>query len=94
MPQSWAFGRTTTSRWATTRGSAVSSVRRAEGGVAFSAADNTADLGYLVGEYPMCILLQKFPIAKVTAANMIVWGVILAMMAVAHNFAGLMVVRL
>ncbi|TXT10842.1 hypothetical protein VHUM_02347 [Vanrija humicola] len=50
-------------------------------------------LGYLVGEYPMCVLLQKLPIAKVTAANMIIWGAILAMMAVAHNFAGLMVVR-
>lgn len=42
----------------------------------------------------MSLLQQKLPIAKMTAANIIVWGAILCFMAVCTNFAQLMGVRL
>lgn len=54
----------------------------------------TADLGYLVGEYPLNMGLQRFPLAKYTAAMIIVWGAILCLMAVGGSFRALMVIRL
>ncbi|KAJ9143387.1 MFS general substrate transporter [Pleurostoma richardsiae] len=50
-------------------------------------------LGYLVWLYPTSILLQRFPIAKYTSANVILWGIVLACHAATTNFAGLMAVR-
>ncbi|KZT57461.1 MFS general substrate transporter [Calocera cornea HHB12733] len=49
--------------------------------------------GYLVWEYPTNRLLQRLPLAKYTAFNVIVWGTILACMAGAKNWSGLMAVR-
>jgi len=49
--------------------------------------------GYLVWEYPTNRLLQRLPLAKYTAFNIIAWGLILTCMAGTSNFAGLMVVR-
>jgi ACS family allantoate permease-like MFS transporter len=54
----------------------------------------TTDLGYLVGEYPLNIGLQKFPLAKYTAVMIILWGAILCLMAVGGSFRNLMVIRL
>ena len=51
-------------------------------------------IGYLVGQWPTNWLLQRLPLAKYTAANIIVWGVVLACTAVTTDFKGLMVVRL
>ncbi|GAA5843522.1 hypothetical protein JCM9279_000780 [Rhodotorula babjevae] len=50
-------------------------------------------IGYLVGQWPTNWLLQRLPLAKYTAANIIIWGVVLACTAVTHDFKGLMVVR-
>jgi ACS family allantoate permease-like MFS transporter len=52
------------------------------------------DLGYLVGEYPLNVGLQKFPLAKYTAVMIVIWGAILCLMAVGGSFRGLMVIRL
>ncbi|KZT57449.1 MFS allantoate transporter-like protein [Calocera cornea HHB12733] len=49
--------------------------------------------GYLVWEYPTNRLLQRLPLAKYTAFNIMVWGGILALMAATKDFAGLAVVR-
>ncbi|EJT98403.1 MFS general substrate transporter [Dacryopinax primogenitus] len=49
--------------------------------------------GYLAFEYPTNRLLQRLPLAKFTAFNIVVWGIVLACMAGTTNFAGLMVVR-
>ena len=54
----------------------------------------TRDLGYLVGNYPMCIAQQRLPLAKFTGLNIVIWGVVVCCMAVCKNFAGLMIVRL
>lgn len=50
-------------------------------------------MGILVGEYPTNFLLQKLPVAKYLAANVICWGVVVGCSAAAVNFPGLMAVR-
>ncbi|KAM0438676.1 hypothetical protein ACHAPT_001432 [Fusarium lateritium] len=47
----------------------------------------------LVVEYPENYILQCIPIAKWLSANIILWGVTLALHAAASNFAGLVVLR-
>jgi ACS family allantoate permease-like MFS transporter len=37
---------------------------------------------------------QKLPLAKFTAANIVIWGAIVCLMAVGKNFTGLMIIRL
>lgn len=49
--------------------------------------------GYLVWEWPTNLLLQRLPLAKWSAANVIMWGLILACMAGTNNFATAMTVR-
>lgn len=49
--------------------------------------------GQLVFEFPTVRLLQYFPLAKYVLFNMIIWGGILACLAVCKNFASLMVCR-
>lgn len=50
-------------------------------------------MGVLVGEWPANFLLQKLPTAKFLAANVFLWGVVVACSAAATSFAPLMVVR-
>ncbi|EHK96713.1 putative Uncharacterized transporter [Glarea lozoyensis 74030] len=50
-------------------------------------------LGYLAFEYPHNRLMQRFPVGKYVAANVIVWGAMLAATAGTTSFAGIMVVR-
>lgn len=50
-------------------------------------------MGVLVGEYPTNLLLQKLPVAKYVAANVFLWGVVIACSAAAKDFKALMVVR-
>ncbi|KAE8389385.1 major facilitator superfamily domain-containing protein [Aspergillus alliaceus] len=50
-------------------------------------------IGVVVGEYPTNFLAQKMPVAKYLAANIFLWGVVIACSAAATNFPGLMVVR-
>ena len=49
--------------------------------------------GYIAAEYPANRLMQRLPLAKYTAANIIIWGAILACMAATTTWASLMVVR-
>ncbi|OAA55794.1 major facilitator superfamily transporter allantoate [Niveomyces insectorum RCEF 264] len=49
--------------------------------------------GYLVWEWPTNRLLQRLPLAKWSAANVVLWGLVLACMAAVRSFAGAMVVR-
>ncbi|KAI9170604.1 transporter [Paramyrothecium foliicola] len=50
-------------------------------------------IGILCGEYPQNFLLQKLPLGKLLAANVFIWGVVVACSAVTTNWAGLMALR-
>ena len=50
-------------------------------------------MGVLAGELPTNLLLQKLPVAKYLAGNVICWGVVIAASAAATNFGALMTVR-
>lgn len=49
--------------------------------------------GYLFWEYPTSRLLQRLPLAKYSAFNVIMWGTVLALFATTSNFAGGMTIR-
>lgn len=49
--------------------------------------------GYLFWEYPTSRLLQRLPLAKYSAANVVMWGTVLALFATTSNFAGGMTIR-
>lgn len=49
--------------------------------------------GYLFWEYPTSRLLQRLPLGKWSAFNVIMWGLVLCCMAATKNFAGAMTVR-
>lgn len=49
--------------------------------------------GYLAWEYPTNLLLQRLPLAKYSAANVMAWGATLALFAVVSNFAGAVAIR-
>lgn len=51
-------------------------------------------LGYLVSNLPCAIMIQKAPLSKWIVIMMSIWGVILALMAVGHNFGQLFAIRL
>lgn len=49
--------------------------------------------GYLIFEFPVSILIQRLPVAKFYAGNVIGWAVLLMCTAGTQNFAGLAAVR-
>ncbi|GES60113.1 MFS general substrate transporter [Aspergillus terreus] len=49
--------------------------------------------GYLFGEIPAAFLMQRFPLARYLGTMSMLWGIIVAMHAVCHDFAGLAAVR-
>ncbi|KAI0206144.1 major facilitator superfamily transporter allantoate [Astrocystis sublimbata] len=49
--------------------------------------------GYLVWEWPTNWLLQRLPLAKYSAVNVIVWGSILALFSAVKDFRGALAVR-
>ena len=53
-------------------------------------------LGFLIGQYPMCFLQQRFAAAlgKFTALNIIIWGLIVALTSLCHTWSQLMACRL
>lgn len=51
-------------------------------------------IGYLGFEFPTSRLLQRLPLAKYSAFNIILWGVTLSCTAATSNFAGIASVRL
>ena len=48
---------------------------------------------YLTSEFPQNIILQRYPVAKVLAVNIVLWAVLLLCHAAAKSFAALAVVR-
>lgn len=50
-------------------------------------------LGYLIAEYPQNWALQRFPVGRWLALNLVVWGGILLLHVPCKSFAGLFVVR-
>ncbi|KAH0490712.1 hypothetical protein TgHK011_002169 [Trichoderma gracile] len=50
--------------------------------------------GYLGWEFPTNRLLQRLPLAKYSAFNIIMWGIVLSLFAVTENFGGAVVIRL
>lgn len=59
----------------------------------YSWANSIFYFGYLAGEIPANYLMQKLPIGKFAATNLLIWGVLVMLCAVAKNFAGLAVLR-
>lgn len=49
--------------------------------------------GYLIVEYPSSYLMQRYPLAKYSSFNIILWGVTLTCFAAVNNFAGAAAVR-
>ena len=52
-----------------------------------------ASFGYLAGEIPAIYLMQHLPLAKVFSIICILWGLVVALHAVCHEFASLAVLR-
>lgn len=50
-------------------------------------------IGYLAWEYPTNRLLQRLPLAKWSAFNIIAWGGTLCCLAAVENFAGAVAIR-
>lgn len=50
-------------------------------------------LGYLVFEFPISMALQRYPVAKLSSAFIIIWGVILCLHATPANYAGFVTLR-
>jgi len=55
-------------------------------------AERTA-VGYLAWEFPTNRLLQRLPLAKYTAFNIIMWGLVLALFATVGDFSGAVAIR-
>lgn len=49
-------------------------------------------LGYLIFEYPVSMLIQRFPLSKTLSAFFIAWGFVLCMSSIA-NYAGFIAIR-
>ncbi|KAI9751504.1 MAG: hypothetical protein M4579_006040 [Chaenotheca gracillima] len=49
--------------------------------------------GYLAWEYPTNLLLQRLPLAKYSATNIVLWGLVLCCMAATDNYGGALAVR-
>ncbi|KAF4953956.1 hypothetical protein FGADI_5605 [Fusarium gaditjirri] len=62
-------------------------------GQQFSWASSIFYIGYLVASYPISLGFVKFPLGKYLSVLMFIWGVILTLHAVAHDYASLMVLR-
>lgn len=50
-------------------------------------------LGYLLFEFPMNFLLQRFPLAKTTGIVIVAWGAVVACSGAAQNYAGFIATR-
>lgn len=59
----------------------------------FSAISSIFYFGYLFWEYPSVYLIQKLPVAKYVAADIVLWGIIVASTAACTSFEGLMIAR-
>ncbi|KAJ6789423.1 hypothetical protein PWT90_10481 [Aphanocladium album] len=58
-------------------------------GSQFSWANSVYYFGYLIASYPLVMLMVRFPVTKVLAISLAVWGTIMMLTAVCHNYQGL-----
>jgi len=49
--------------------------------------------GYIAWEYPTNRLLQRLPLGKYSAFNIIMWGIVLSCFAAVDNYAGAIAIR-
>ena len=61
--------------------------------VQFSWLTTCIYIAILIVEYPQNWIIQRVPIAKYLSINVMLWGTILALHAVCHNFTQLVVMR-
>lgn len=59
----------------------------------YSWLDSIVYFGYLAGEVPATFFMQRVPLRPYMACMMMIWGVVVAMHAVCHDFASLAAVR-
>lgn len=59
----------------------------------YSWVASVTNIGYLIGSYPSTIALQKFPIGKFIAIQLVLWGSLLIATVGAKNLASLMALR-
>lgn len=59
----------------------------------FSLLGSLFFIGYLIFEWPMAYLIQRFPVGKLLATVVMGWAILAMCTAACHNFAGLAVVR-
>ncbi|KAL3481409.1 major facilitator superfamily domain-containing protein [Aspergillus californicus] len=64
-----------------------------EDGQKYSWLTTSIYIAVLIVEYPTNWIIQRVPIAKYLSFNIIMWGAILTLHSVAHNFVSLIVVR-
>lgn len=62
-------------------------------GEAYSWVGSSFYLGYLFFEFPACYLLQRFPLAKVLATSVVVWGVVVCCHGVCHSTSTFLLCR-
>jgi MFS family permease len=62
-------------------------------GSQYSWASSLFFFGLLAWSYPSLLLLQRFPVGRYFACQVLAWGVISFLMATASNFAGLAALR-
>ncbi|KAF4344531.1 hypothetical protein FBEOM_1499 [Fusarium beomiforme] len=62
-------------------------------GQQFSWASSIFYIGYLVASYPISLGFVKFPLGKYLSVLMFIWGVVLTLHAIAHNYASLLALR-
>lgn len=59
----------------------------------FSLVGSLFFIGYLLFEWPMAYLIQRFPVGKLLAVTVCGWGILAMCTAAVHNMAGLSIVR-
>ncbi|VEU23246.1 DEKNAAC104367 [Brettanomyces naardenensis] len=62
-------------------------------GTQYSWCGSAFYLGYLVFEFPASVILQRLPLAKATAAFVVLWGVILCLHAATNRYAAFVSLR-
>lgn len=60
-----------------------------EVGNRYSFSSSIFYIGYLIGCWPITMLAQKFPMARVVAALVTLWGICVLLTAVCFNYRGL-----
>ncbi|CAI4215980.1 unnamed protein product [Parascedosporium putredinis] len=55
----------------------------------YSMSSSIFYLGFIIGAYPVMLLAQRFPVERVAAGTVVLWGLCLLLTTVCHNYKGL-----